>query len=161
MYLKKIRKNKKKKYFTLVYQNSWWYHLVFLRYTVQQTEIGNYGSIFCPSTPPSPLKIKKIKMLKKWKKHLEMSLFYTRVPKITIIWYMLPEIWSGTSKSIYEWIFVQESFVLSLFVFYISFFFENYRVQLNRLWCLIYNKALNFHNWLLYHHDPFHNKIKR
>ena len=35
-------------------------------------------------------------ILKKQKKHLEMSSFYTCVPKITIIWCMLPEIWNTT-----------------------------------------------------------------
>ena len=48
---------------------------------------------FCPFTP---LTNQKIKILKKLKKHLEMSSFYTCVPKIMIIWYMLPEIWSAT-----------------------------------------------------------------
>ena len=37
----------------------------------------------------------KIKILKKWK-HLEMSSFYTCIPKVTIIWCMLPETWSAT-----------------------------------------------------------------
>ena len=36
-------------------------------------------------------------ILKKWQKHLEMSSFYTGVPKITII-YMLPEIWNTTNS---------------------------------------------------------------
>ena len=44
----------------------------------------------------TPLKIYKIKTLKKWKRHLEILSFYTCVPKITIIWCMLPEIWSVT-----------------------------------------------------------------
>ena len=34
----------------------------------------------------------KIKIWKKWKKHLEIS-FYTTVPKIMIIYYTVPEIW--------------------------------------------------------------------
>ena len=42
---------------------------------------------------PSPLTIRKIKILKKWKKHLEISSFYTSVPKIMIIGYTVPEIW--------------------------------------------------------------------
>ena len=68
-----------------VYQKSW-YDLKFLRYRVWQTEIGNYGSFFA----------QKIRILKKWKKHLEMSSVYTCVPKITIVWCMLPELWSAT-----------------------------------------------------------------
>ena len=46
--------------------------------------------IFCPFTPPTA---QKIKISKKWKKHLEMSSFYTSVPKIMIICYTVPEIW--------------------------------------------------------------------
>ena len=34
-----------------MYQKSWWYHLLFLRYRVQQTEIGNYESFSSLSTP--------------------------------------------------------------------------------------------------------------
>ena len=33
-----------------------------------------------------PLTTRKIKILKKWKKHLEISSFYTCVPQTTIIW---------------------------------------------------------------------------
>ena len=46
--------------------------------------------------PFYPLKTWKIKLFKKWKNHLEMSSFYTCLPKIVIIWCMLPEIWSVT-----------------------------------------------------------------
>ena len=42
------------------------------------------------------LKTKKINILKKWKKHLKMSTLYTCIPKIRIIWCILPEIWSMT-----------------------------------------------------------------
>ena len=49
--------------------------------------------VFCPFTP---LKTWKIKILKKWKKHLQISSFYTRVPKIRIICYTVPEIWCRT-----------------------------------------------------------------
>ena len=46
--------------------------------------------IFCPFTP---LTTQKIKILKKQKKHMEISSFYTSVPKIMIICYTVPEIW--------------------------------------------------------------------
>ena len=39
----------------------------------------SFGAIFCPFTP---LTTHKIKILKKWEKHLEISSFYTYVPKI-------------------------------------------------------------------------------
>ena len=50
----------------------------------------NYGSFF--AILPSPLKTQKIRILKKWKKLLETSSFYTSVPKTTIIWGTSPEI---------------------------------------------------------------------
>ena len=52
-----------------------------------------FWAIFCPFTP---LTTQKIKILKKWKKHLEISSFYTSVPKIMITWCMVPEIWCVT-----------------------------------------------------------------
>ena len=39
---------------------------------------------------------KKWKFFKKWKKHLEISLFYTTAPKIMTICYTVPEIWDVT-----------------------------------------------------------------
>ena len=45
---------------------------------------------------PSPLKTKKIWILKKYKKLLEISSFYTSVPKTTIIWSTVLEILSET-----------------------------------------------------------------
>ena len=90
-----FKKNKEKHLemlFTHVHQKSWWYDSHFLR----QTEIGNYGSFF--HLLPFPLKTQKIRILKKWKKLLEIS-FYTCVPlKITIIWGSIPEIESETDR---------------------------------------------------------------
>ena len=43
-----------------------------------------------------PLKTQKIKILKNWKKYLEVSSFYTNAPKIMIICYTIPEIWCMT-----------------------------------------------------------------
>ena len=89
---KQILKTWRYHYFTPVYQNSWWYDLKFLRYRVWQTEIGK---MFCSFTP---LKTPKIKILKNWKKWLEISSFYTCVTKITIIWCTVPVIWSETQN---------------------------------------------------------------
>ena len=61
----------------------------------RQDSFLSFRAIFCPFTP---LTTWKIKTLRKWKKHLDMSSFYTYVPKITVIWCMLPEIWSTTGK---------------------------------------------------------------
>ena len=80
-------------YFTPVYQKFRWYDLQFLRYTVRQTEIGNYRSFFAFLHSPS-LKTQKIGILKKWRKLLEISSFYTYEPKTTIIWGTVPEIQS-------------------------------------------------------------------
>ena len=40
----------------------------------------------------------KIKILKKWKKYLEISSFYTWAPKIMITWCTVPEIWCTTDE---------------------------------------------------------------
>ena len=83
-FLKKIKKNTwRYNYFTPVYQKSWWYDLQFLRYRVWQTELRNMGH----SLPfyPCPLKTWKIRNFKKWTKLLEISSFYTCLPKTTDI----------------------------------------------------------------------------
>ena len=46
----------------------------------------------------TPLKARKIKILKKWEKPLEISSFYICVPKIMIRWGTVPEIWCVTNK---------------------------------------------------------------
>ena len=45
-----------------------------------------------------PLITQEIRILKKWKKLLEISSFYTCAPKNTTIWGTVPEIWSETDK---------------------------------------------------------------
>ena len=45
---------------------------------------------FCHFTP---LTTQKIKIFLKWKQNLEVSSFYTCVPKIMVTWLMIPEIW--------------------------------------------------------------------
>ena len=58
--------------------------------------------IFCHCGPffalLLPLTTRKIKIWKKWKKHLEILSFYTCVPQMTIMWWMVPEIWSVTDR---------------------------------------------------------------
>ena len=68
----------------------------YMRYGAWQMYSNCYFSfwvIFCPFTPQRP---KKSKIFKKWKKCLEISLFYTSVSKIMIICYTVPEIWRVT-----------------------------------------------------------------
>ena len=52
-----------------------------------------FWDIFCPFTP---LITQKIKILKMRKKQMEISSFYTSVPKIKIICYTALEIWHVT-----------------------------------------------------------------
>ena len=58
-------------------------------------------AISCPITSLTARKI-KMKKKKKWKKHLEISSFYTSVPKIMIICYTVPEIWCMTDVIIFH-----------------------------------------------------------
>ena len=53
----------------------------------------SFWAIFCHFTL---LTAQKIKILKKWKNHLETSSFDICVPKIMIIWCTVPEIWCAT-----------------------------------------------------------------
>ena len=59
----------------------------------------SFWAIFCPFTP---LTAQKIKILKKWKKHLEISSFYICVPKIMIRWCTVLEIWCVTDLIIFH-----------------------------------------------------------
>ena len=61
----------------------------------------NFLSFWAIFSPFTPLTAKKIKSLKKCKKHLEISSFYTNVPKIMIIYYSIPEIWHITDVIIF------------------------------------------------------------
>ena len=51
---------------------------------------------FLPFIPPSTKNPQKIRILKKWKKMLEIWQFYTCVPKTTTTWGTVPEIHSET-----------------------------------------------------------------
>ena len=55
----------------------------------------SFSAIFCRSTPLTPQTMKISK--KKKKKGLEITSFYTRVPKIMIICYTVPKIWHKTN----------------------------------------------------------------
>ena len=56
----------------------------------------SFWTFFLPFYPPPPTPYPPPKISKKWNKCLEMSSFYTSVPKIMIIWYTVPEIWHMT-----------------------------------------------------------------
>ena len=53
----------------------------------------SFWASFCPFTL---LTAQKMKISKQWKNHLEISSFYTSVPKIMIICYTVSEIWHMT-----------------------------------------------------------------
>ena len=59
----------------------------------------SFGTIFCPFTP---LTARKIRILKKRKKALEISSFYICAPKI-IRWYTVSEIWCVMDRRMDRW----------------------------------------------------------
>ena len=79
------------RYYTFTHVHHKWrsYDVWFLRYEARQNFFVILGYFWSFSS----LTIWKIKILKKWKKHLEISSFYTSAPKIMIICYTVPEIW--------------------------------------------------------------------
>ena len=81
-------KKNNEKHLQISLSKSWWYDLQLLRYRAKHTEIGNFRSFFALLPPKNP----KNQNFEKWKNLLEISSFYTCVPKITIIWYTVPEI---------------------------------------------------------------------
>ena len=62
----------------------------------QRTEFFVILGHFLPFDPH--LTTRKIKILKNENKSLEILSFHTRVPQITIIWCMVPEIWSAKDR---------------------------------------------------------------
>ena len=58
-----------------------------------------FWTVFCPFIP---LTTRKIKILKNWKKYVEISWFYKSVTKIMITCYTVPEIWYVTDVIIFH-----------------------------------------------------------
>ena len=94
-FAKNVQKASRYYLFTHVYHKWKSCDVWFLRCQVQQTEFFVILGHFLPFYF-TPLTIQKIKILKKWKKLLEISWFYTSVSKIMIISYTIPEIWRMT-----------------------------------------------------------------
>ena len=92
---KKCKENLKYCPFAHMHQKWRSYDIWFLGYKVIHTEFFVILCHFLPFDPPSNL---KIKMLKNWKKSLEILSFYTCVPQMMIIWCMVPEIWSAKDR---------------------------------------------------------------
>ena len=93
---KKNEKNAWRYYhFTQVYQKSWSYAMLYCSWGMTRDGLLFFilSYFFCPFTL-LPLTVRKIKIKKKmWEKNLDMSSFYTSVPKIMIVCYTVPEIW--------------------------------------------------------------------
>ena len=96
----KIFKNEKNTWryyhFTNVYHKRQSYDVWFLKHRVQRTEVfvilDRVLSFYFPNNP------KKSKFWKNEKNHLEILSFYICVPKLTIIWCMVPETLSATDR---------------------------------------------------------------
>ena len=82
-------------HFTQVYQKSWSYAILFLRSGLWPCCYFSFWAICCPFTP---ITAQKIKISTKRKKHLEISSFYTCVPKLMIRWCTVPEIWYAMNR---------------------------------------------------------------
>ena len=88
-----IKKKKKKNTCTYHYWNL--HDMIYSSWdTAKQMEIGNFSSFFPLHPPKNP----KTQHFEKWKNLLELS-FYTCAPKITMIWFTVPEICSETDKN--------------------------------------------------------------
>ena len=76
-----------------MYQNH--NHLVYASWDMKCNTFffWSFWDIFCSFTP---LITWKIKVLKKWKRSLEILSFYTCVPQMKIIWCIAPEKWRAT-----------------------------------------------------------------
>ena len=80
------------------------YDVWFLKYGAWQTECFVIFDNFLPFYPPNSPKNENFE---KWKKCLEISLFYIYAPEIMIICYTVPEIWYVTEISVifHFWLF--------------------------------------------------------
>ena len=68
-------------------------HMLYCSLDMACNRFNCYFSFWTIFYPFTSLTAQKIKIFKKWKKHLEISSFYTSVPKIMIICYSVPETW--------------------------------------------------------------------
>ena len=117
----KIKKKPWRYYhFTQVYQKWWSYAILFLRYDTWHVIIFHFGPFFA-LFPPNNLKNENFK---KMKKQLEITSFYTSVPKIMIRWYTVPEIWH-----------MMDGIVTFLFgLFFVLLFLNSPKNQISRKW---------------------------
>ena len=114
---------------------------------VPQIEYNNFFVILDCFLPFYPSNNTKNHNFEKWKKILEISSFYIFVSKITIIWYMVPEIRSET-----------ERIFLSFWVIYCLFTtpndpenqnFEKMPKNIIFLHIHVYHKWRSYDTWLM------------
>ena len=72
-------------------------HMMYASWDMKCTR-HNFLSFCTICCPFLPLTTWKIKILKKWEKKLEISSFYNCVPQITIIWCIVPKLWSMADR---------------------------------------------------------------
>ena len=70
-------------------------YIWFLKYKVRETKFFVILSHFLPFQPPDNSENQNFE---KMKKHLQILSFYTLAPWMTIIWCMVPELWSATDR---------------------------------------------------------------
>ena len=85
-------------HFTHVHHKWKSYDVLFLRYGAWQTELFPISDYFLPFYPPNNPENQNFE---KMKKPLEISSFYTSVPKIMVICYTISEIWRVTNLIIF------------------------------------------------------------
>ena len=90
---RKWKKHWRYHHFTQVYQKSWSYWQ-----TVPEIWCAMYVIVTLHFGPFFAILPQNLKKKKKKKKHLEISSFYTFVPKIMTRWCTVPEIWCATDR---------------------------------------------------------------
>ena len=75
-------------------------HMLYYFWEKARDTCNFYFSFWAIFYPFIPLKAQKIKISQKWKKTLQISSFYTCVPKTMIRWCTVPEIWCGWMEKV-------------------------------------------------------------
>ena len=78
-------------------------HMLYCSWDMARDGCNYYFSFWASFCPFIPLTTQKIKISKKGKKHLEISSFYTCIPKIMIRWSTVPKKWCATNERTDGW----------------------------------------------------------
>ena len=79
-------------------------HMLYYSWDMVRDRCNCCFSFWAFDFPFTPVTAQKIKISKTWKKCLEISSFYTCIPKIMIRWCTVPEIWCATGRRTDGWI---------------------------------------------------------